>query len=311
MSEGPRTVLLTGATGFVGRPSLAALRARGFRVHAASRHPVSESTPGITWHAADLLDPAERRRLIEETRPTHLLHLAWYVEHGKFWTAPQNQDWVEASLDLIQLFAGQGGQRAVLTGTCAEYDWSRGSGEPFRETDPCRPATPYGRAKHALAERTAEFAGRAGFSFAWARFFLMFGFGEDPRRFIPAIMRALLRGEEVALSSGRQIRDFLDTRDVACALATLLAADNVTGPVNVASGRAVTLKDAGRMIAHLSGQPESLLKFGSLPDREGEPASLVADVSRLTREAGFALTHTLEERLAQCLDWHRDAAPNA
>jgi nucleoside-diphosphate-sugar epimerase len=143
-------------------------------------------------------------------------------------------------------------------------------------------------------------------SFAWARFFLMFGEREDRRRLIPLLIRGLLKGEEVALSSGRQIRDFLDTHDIASALARLLAAEHVTGPVNVASGRGATLRSVGRMLAELCGQPESLLKFGALPDREGEPPSLVADVSRLTQEAGITPSQTLELRLAQCLAWHRE-----
>ena len=307
MNPAERTVLLTGASGFVGTPSLAALLAQGFRVHAVSRHACATRPEGVTWHTADLLDPAARRHLIETARPTHLLHLAWYVEHGKFWTAPENEHWVAASLDLLNLFAAHGGRRAVFTGSCAEYDWARQNDIPFRETDPCRPQTPYGRAKLDLMEQASKLSEGAGLSFAWARFFLMFGYGEDRRRLIPSIIHGLLSKQNVALSSGRQIRDFFDTRDIGTALAALLAADNVTGALNVASGRAVTLRAMGAMLAEISQMPESLLQFAKLPDREGEPRYLVADVARLTGEVGFKPAATLEERLAQCLDWHRAA----
>ncbi|HEY4265272.1 MAG TPA: NAD-dependent epimerase/dehydratase [Micropepsaceae bacterium] len=305
MSAG--TVLITGASGFVGAPALAALQARGFRIHAVSRHPHTTTDGAITWHAADLLDPQQRRSLIDAIGPTHLLHLAWYVEHGKFWTAPENESWVGASLDLLKLFAENGGRRAVLTGSCAEYDWARGSELPFRETDPCRPQTRYGRAKLALMEQASALAANAGFSLAWARFFFMFGCGEDPRRLIPTMIRGLLAHQDVALSSGRQIRDFLDTRDIGAALAALLAAETVTGPVNVASGRAIALRDIGAMLTELSGMPGRLLQFGQLPDREGEPHSLVADIARLTDEVRFRPAASLEERLAQCLERHRAA----
>jgi UDP-glucose 4-epimerase len=90
-------------------------------------------------------------------------------------------------------------------------------------------------------------------------------------------------------------------------LTALLAAENVTGAVNVASGHGVSLRAIGRMLAEISGQPEELLQFCALPDRVGEPLFLVADVARLAEEASFRPAYMLEERLAQCLAWHRTA----
>src|SRR6185295_11619834 len=135
-----------------------------------------------------------------------------------------------------------------------------------------------------LFDRGTALAAAAGFSLIWARFFLLFGFYEEPRRLIPSIMRGLLAGEPVALSSGRQIRDFLDTRDIGAALASLLDS-TVSGAVNVASGRGVTLREAGELLADIAHRPKSLLRFGVLADREREPKSLVADITRLTQQA--------------------------
>ena len=116
-----RRVLVTGGAGFVGRPAVAALRARGFEVHAVGRR-----SPGDAhvFHAADLLDASARRAAVRAAGASHLLHLAWVTEPGRYWQAPENLDWTAASLDLVRSFREAGGMRAVVAGTCAEYDWT-------------------------------------------------------------------------------------------------------------------------------------------------------------------------------------------
>lgn len=274
-------VLLTGATGFVGRQAVEALLAAGHEVHAISRRPAGDER--VVWHRGDLLE--EGPGAVAAVRPELLLHLAWYAEHGKFWTAPENVRWVEASLRLLRAFADAGGRRAVLAGTCAEYDW--GVDVPaYSETgSPLRPATLYGAAKHALHTVAAAYADGAGLELAWGRIFFLYGPGEAPGRLVPAVARALLAGEPAETTAGTQVRDFLHVTDVAAAFAALLDSD-VGGPVNVASGEPVALREVVGALGEVVGRPD-LVRLGALPPREGEPERIVADVARLRDEVGF------------------------
>jgi nucleoside-diphosphate-sugar epimerase len=289
-------VLVTGGGGFVGRPLLSELVRRGFDVHAVDCV-ARPHQAGVTWHRCDLLDTSGHRPLMDRIAPSHLMHLAWYVEHGRFWTAPENEIWRSASLDLVRAFAQSGGQRAVLVGSCAEYDWQRSDDVPWRESDPCRPVLPYGIAKHALHLDAAAKAARSGISFAWARLFLMFGEGENPRRLVPSVINALASGAPLEMSSGRQVRDFSDTRDIAAGLSALLAAGHVEGAVNVASGEGRSLRELCAIIADLAGRSGENLRFGALPDRD-EPPFMVADVTRLREEVGFTPPESLRQRLS-------------
>src|SRR5262245_60125142 len=163
-----KRVLVTGASGFIGRAVLPELAARDYEIHAVSRSRSIPEAERTTWHAADLLAPGQAARLIETVRPTHLVHLAWVTEHGAYWTSPENLDWVQASLQLVRAFAANGGARAVLAGTCAEYDWRFGF---CREgVTPLAPQTLYGVCKHALASVVEAFAAAQGLSAAWCRF---------------------------------------------------------------------------------------------------------------------------------------------
>jgi nucleoside-diphosphate-sugar epimerase len=233
-------------------------------------------------------------------RPDVLVHLAWYVEPGRYWTAPENIRWVEASLALLRAFAAAGGRRAVVAGTSAEYDWRAVEERIEEQRTPLRPTTLYGAAKHALHTAAAAYAEQAGFELAWGRIFFVYGPGEPAGRLVPSVATGLLAGEPVPTTRGDQIRDFMHVEDVAAAFAAL-AHDHTTGAVNIASGEPARVGDVVDMLAAQAGRPE-LLRPGALPDREGDPLRLVADVRRLREEVGFVPLIALPEGLARTLE---------
>ena len=93
-------VLVTGASGFLGRHALTALRSDGHEVHGLSRRPPADDA--CIWHVGDMLDADAVARLIRSLRPSHLLHLAWVMEHGRYWTSPENVRWVEATMEHLR-----------------------------------------------------------------------------------------------------------------------------------------------------------------------------------------------------------------
>jgi nucleoside-diphosphate-sugar epimerase len=287
-------VLLTGASGFVGRHALSALSDAGHEVHAVARHR-GPHAPGVIWHEADLLADCA---VVSEVAPEILLHLAWYAEHGKFWDAPENVRWVQASLELLQDFAAAGGRRVVMAGTCAEYEWSR---ELYPEDAPLHPSTLYGAAKHGLHTVAGAYAQQLGLSLAWGRLFFLYGPFEAPARFVPSLVRALLAGERAPMTAGTQRRDFMHVADAGAAFAAL-ADSALTGAVNVASGEGVELRELASLIAAHSGGPE-LLGIGELPMRDGDPPSLVADAARLHSELGFQPRLSLDAGLRDTIAW--------
>ncbi len=109
------TVLITGASGFMGRQILRPLRDLGYEVHCVS-HGAPCDIPDVQWHICDLLDAVAIDGLLVRTRPSHLLHCAWYTEHGKFWMSEENDAWLEASTYLFRGFVAQGGQRILGIG---------------------------------------------------------------------------------------------------------------------------------------------------------------------------------------------------
>ena len=290
---------MTGADGFIGRYALPLLVETGFEVHALYWHRQPEPSHGVQWHRIDLMQPQVVATLLADIQVTHLLHLAWYTEHGKFWHAPENLYLVEASFGLLEAFSKYGGKRVVMAGSCAEYDWSDGFCSEV--TTPLKPLTPYGLNKHQLNIKAAEFCARNNVSFAWGRIFFLYGPGENPARFVTAVINGLLKGEKVPCSDGHQLRDFMHVSDVASAFVHLLNSD-VRGAVNIASGQAYTLKQIGEQLMQQVGGTGQI-NFGSLPNRPNDPDVLTADVSRLKHELNWSPSLTLDEGLADTVKW--------
>jgi len=292
------TVFATGGSGFLGRHCLEALVRHGFRVHAVSRTRRDPAADGITWHLLDLHVREAVEQLMRSLRPSHLLHLAWITTPNHYRYAPENLDWLEASFALLRAFGEQGGQRFVGVGSSAEYDV--GAGPCAEEATPIRPASLYGQCKAACWMATKAYARRYGFTAAWARVFLPYGPGDDPRRLIPSLLAALAAGTQIDVSDGSQVRDFVHVIDIAELLARLLAATQATGAFNVGTGRGTSVRQVIELAAdHFHAR--ELVRFGALPRREDEPLSLVADMTKVQREFVWHAGTSIEDGLEQLL----------
>lgn len=297
---GPR-VIVTGASGLIGRPLVAALAVRGYQVVGISRS--GRAVPGAAGNiACDLLDAAQMDAAIAAAKASHLVHLAW-ADGKDRWSTPDNDRWADATAALITSFARSGGKRAVCAGSCAEYDWT---GSVLSESTPLRPATRYGQAKVRAFHDTARVAAENGISLAWARPFFVYGPGEPEGRLIGDLVRGLRAGREVPCTDGLQRRDYLSVEDLARGLAMLLDSA-LTGPVNIASGEAIAVRDLIAEVASQIGRPD-LVRMGARQRPADDPAELCADVALARRALGFRPAMTLAEGVRALLLAERVAA---
>ncbi|GLS23932.1 CDP-4-dehydro-6-deoxy-D-gulose 4-reductase [Labrys miyagiensis] len=293
-------ILVTGGTGFVGKWAALALVSAGHEVFVISRTPTT--VPGCQVIVGDLLKSETIDAALARARPEILLHMAWYVEHGKFWNAAENLDWATATIRLVRAAQKIGVRRIVCAGTCMEYDLS--SRDLCVETTTAiRPVTLYAVSKDSTRRIVEEFVASCGLEFAWGRMFFVFGPNEHPSRLVSSIAVSLLAGRPALISSGTQIRDFIDVHDAGEAFAAL-ALSKVTGAVNIASGRALRIRELAEEIRAAAGGIGEL-RFGALPDRPNEPACIVADIRRLQDEVGYRPRKTIKERLSETLEWWR------
>jgi nucleoside-diphosphate-sugar epimerase len=299
-------LLITGATGFLGRHCLTALKASGAgELHCTSRISRHNTNDGVTWHAVDLRDPDAISVLIETLRPSHVLHAAWEATPVSYADSPDNLLWLSAGRAMLEAFGRSGGKRFVGLGTSAEYAPSLA---PCVEgVTPICPVNAYGEAKAAMALSVADASTRHGFSAAWGRVFLPYGPGDPLQRLLPSVRSALLSDQIVPLTDGLQQRDFVYAPDVGRQLVKLFQSD-AKGPFNIATGVPSTVREAVETMASMLGK-NHLLRFGVRPRRPGDADVLVADMAHFQSEVGLPPVTSLVDGLTAFLstDFHTDS----
>ncbi len=281
-------VLVTGGGGFVGRHVVADLTAR------------ADAEVIVVMHRWE-----NRRTLDEVVGPGvvhRCIHLGWYADPADYLTASEgNIDSLQRSLELADWLGGRSCRHLTVAGTCAEYaPLSR----PMVETDEVAPWSAYGATKASFRMMLSSSFCPPGIEVAWARLFNLTGPGESPMRLIPLVVLALLRGHDVALSPGRQVRDYLDVADVASALVDL-STTKASGAFNVSSAEGMELCQLLGRIGDRLGRRE-LLRFGSRPYGPHDAPLVVGDNSSLRRVTSWKRRYDTEAMIDRVIEyWKR------
>lgn len=268
-------ILITGATGFVGRHIIKSLSHYNTEITLVVREGKEKqikleknlvkiiTTKDLFMENVDWW--TEKCKGIET-----ILHLAWNVETGHYLESAKNIDCLIGSLKLAKGGVQAGVKRLVGIGTCFEYDLSKSI---LSIDTPLKPTTTYADAKTALYLSLSHYLSRSSVEFAWCRLFYLYGEGEDSRRLVPYLRSRLEKREFAELTTGEQIRDFLNVVDAAKKIVKVVIGKQI-GPINICSGIPITIRKLAEQIAdEYNGR--DLLKFGSRPNNLIDPPSVI------------------------------------
>jgi nucleoside-diphosphate-sugar epimerase len=297
-------LLITGASGFIGSAFVGAALAAGHDVAVLGRDPDAwrlRPYVGCFVHRRAALGDAEAvMRILSETAPEIVVHLAWAGVAGSDRNAPVQIDNIGCSAGLLLAAANAGARHFVSTGSQAEYGPETGIISPA--VDP-HPTTLYGEAKLATYRLLRRLALDRGMRLSWLRVFSTYGPGDHPYWMIPTLINALLRGERPALTKGEQRWDFLHVADAARALLLVAESEVASGVFNLGSGSAPPLRDTILAIRDAI-DPALPLGFGELAYRSDQVMHLEADISRLYDELGWRPGIPLAEGLLETVRWY-------
>jgi dTDP-6-deoxy-L-talose 4-dehydrogenase (NAD+) len=277
-----KKILLTGATGFVGRQVAKALSSADVELTFITRkeggNPIIDlGVPYRVIETDDLFSEKEEWWKNACSDIDILIHLAWHTTQPNIeLTSASNIKCLQGSLELVKGAINAGIRRFVGIGTCFEYDMKMegvGKGGILSTDTPLKPLTPYADAKAALFMSLSHWLPMRSVEFAWCRLFYLYGEGEDPRRLVGYLRLQMEKSKPAILTNGEQIRDFLDVADAGQIIAKV-ALSGQNGPVNICSGIPITVRQLSEKIADEYGRRDLLL-FGARPDNLVDPPCIL------------------------------------
>ena len=295
-----KTILVTGGTGKIGELILKNIDKNKFNIHLITRKNISVKE--ISTHNCNLLNEGTCQKLISEIKPTHLLHLAWITAHNNFWNSEENIIWENNSKILLREFAENGGEKAIIAGTCAEYDWNEKS-YIEGETD-LNPHSLYGKSKNSLFKYTKKLSEKYDMKYSWGRIFFLYSNHDNPNKLIPYVIKNLFEKKIPEIKSNcNLIRDYIHVEDIASIFLLLLNSD-FEGPINIGTGKGLSIKEIINKIA-IKLNFKSIYELNKKLNYTNEIKYpyVAADISKLKNQLKWVEPKDFDTRLEELINY--------
>jgi dTDP-glucose 4,6-dehydratase len=304
-------ILLTGATGFIGKESLPKLLEKGYEIHAIERYVTGRYTldqkDTIVKHYANLTDYNKVRAIVKEVQPNAVIHIA-AISAVSF----SYDNYIEVSdvnylgsVNLAEACRQEANnfKQFIFAGTSEEYGLSiLSKDQKLTEENPLIPNSPYAVAKVAF-DHYLQYMGLAyDFPYTILRPFNTYGRKDNKHFFIERTITQMLSQSKVYLGDPDAVRDWIYVDDHVNAYVKALGNEKaIKQTFNICSGKGYTTKETAELIAKLTGFEGEIL-WNQTPKRPLDAKVLIGDNSKAKGLLGWELQYNLEEGLEKTIE---------
>jgi len=299
-----KKILIVGGSGFIGRHlAVRCLKDTPF----VTCMGLSAGKPferDVQFIRADISDKKQLQAVLNEKSFDYVFNLGGYIDHTAYFKGGRRliESHFMGLMNLIDCLNKEGLKGFVQIGSSDEYG---NAPAPQKEYMRESPISPYSFAKTAASHFIQTLSNTEGFPGVVLRLFLVYGPGQDEKRFLPQIITAFLKDESVETTGGKQLRDFCYIDDVVDGIIKAAVTDEAKGQIiNVASGSPISIKDMINKAASLIGKGRAV--FGARPYRQGENMELFADIGSASKVLQWSPSVSVDEGLRKTIEYYKN-----
>jgi len=302
-----KTILITGASGFIGACLARSLADSGQEVHlvlrdAAKSWRLQGKEGSFSVHTADITDYAALSAAVKEIRPQQVYHLAAYgaYAHQKDPKASVETN-VLGTINIVNT-CSEYAESIINASTSSEYGVKNHS---MHEDDVLEPNSIYGVTKSAATLYCSHMARENGVPITTFRIFAAYGYYEEPVRLTPSLIMPFLKNESPRLSSPDSVRDFIFVEDIIDAFTKAAKTKAARGQIlNLGTGTQYTIGEVAAIVKNLTGSGKNAL-WGATEKKRQEPSMWLADMTKTKKVLGWKPKYKLRDGLRKCVSWYK------
>lgn len=297
-------VLVTGATGFIGRHLINALTRENADISIISRKKVALNGK-IKTYVGDLTDKAFISKAVKEANPKKIFHLAAVVNPSRDINLLEESFKVNffGTVNLLNSLKNVEYDSFVFNSTAEVYGNSK---IPFKENMMLNPLSPYSLSKASAEIFCNMLHKNNGYPITILRLFLVYGPGQKANRFLPQLLTALLQNKEFSMTKGQQKRDYTFIDDVIEALIKASLIKQASGEtINICSGKQFSIKSIASRIAAMLDK-RSLIKY-NLPYRKNEQWDYCGDGTKARKILKWSPKTGIDNGLEKTIRWYKNS----
>ena len=301
MSLKGKSVLITGANGFIGKNLIKRLAKEEAEIYCIDKNQSELKELIKKEYIIDIKNFEELKKVISEINPNIIFHLAAFINHSRDINLIKETYEINVQGTINMLMATKDIKYDLFIYPNTSELYGDENETPFKENMKTKSMSPYSASKISAENYCNLFLEVFNKPIAIFRMPVVYGPYQKGNMFIPSLINSIIKNKEFSMTKGEQHRDFIYVDDIMGAF-IISCKKIIKGTFNLGSGKEIKLKEIAE---YLQKSNNLTVKFDK-PYRENEMWHYYLDISKIKKELNWEPRYNIEEGLRKTIEWWKE-----